>query len=187
MVDDDDMSPTGGGIGFVDDDDDDLSESQNSPGDTGLFKEVKGVSARTRTKSLPKSMNNDERHSESQFGKPSGQETISEDTYNSASPISGAELDSSATPTAWEQIRQQNMSGSSESTGSQRWAEKQSQARRKQDGSDDFMFSSEEQEKSYARNEAQKQFDERVERERRGGDFADGGGSDEGRASGWQR
>ena len=41
---------------------------------------------------------------------------------------------------------------------------------------DDFTFSASEQERSYAKEEAQQEFDERVERERRGGDFGTGAG-----------
>jgi hypothetical protein len=41
---------------------------------------------------------------------------------------------------------------------------------------DSFAFSKTEEERTYAKEEAQKEFDARVERERRGGDFSKGGG-----------
>lgn len=43
-------------------------------------------------------------------------------------------------------------------------------------GGDDFSFSSSEQERSYAQEEAQRDFDARVEKERRGGEFSEGSG-----------
>jgi hypothetical protein len=43
--------------------------------------------------------------------------------------------------------------------------------------SDDFAFSKENEERSLARTEAQREFDARVERERRGGDFSSGSGN----------
>ncbi len=42
--------------------------------------------------------------------------------------------------------------------------------------SDDFAYNKGEEEKGYAKEEAQKEFDARVERERRGGDFSKGNG-----------
>jgi hypothetical protein len=42
--------------------------------------------------------------------------------------------------------------------------------------SDDYAFSKETEERSLARDQAQKEFDARVERERRGGDFSSGSG-----------
>ena len=59
------------------------------------------------------------------------------------------------------------------STGKRR-ARKADSQREQQEGStlgDSFAFSRTEEERSYAKDEAQKQFDERVERERRGEDF----------------
>ena len=40
---------------------------------------------------------------------------------------------------------------------------------------DSFSFSSSDEEKGYAKAEAQREFDERVEKERRGGDFSNDG------------
>ncbi|KAH6678610.1 hypothetical protein B0J14DRAFT_615307 [Halenospora varia] len=52
------------------------------------------------------------------------------------------------------------------------------QARRnQQSGDNSFSFSKGEEEKNYAKEEAQKEFDARVERERKGEDFSSGGGS----------
>lgn len=78
----------------------------------------------------------------------------------------------------WERIRQQSASEPSDSnTGRGRGMRGAQQEQ--QDGSttgDSFSFSNSEEERSYARDEAQKEFDERVEKERRGGDFSSSGG-----------
>ena len=80
----------------------------------------------------------------------------------------------------WERIRRENASGgSTPSMG--RWQMRQGgQQQEQQEGStldDSFSFSRTE-ERSYAQDEAQKQFDERVDQERRGEDFG---------ARGWRR
>ena len=49
--------------------------------------------------------------------------------------------------------------------------QQQQQPKREEDS---FAFSASEGEKSYAKDEAQKAFDERVEKERQGGDFSGG-------------
>lgn len=78
----------------------------------------------------------------------------------------------------WERIRQQSASEpSGSSTGSGRgtrggWQKQEESST----AGDSFSFSSSEEEKNYAKDEAQKEFDERVEKERRGGDFSDSGG-----------
>ena len=78
----------------------------------------------------------------------------------------------------WERIRQQSASEPSDSnTGRSRGTRGAQQEQ--QDGStagDSFSFSSSEEERSYAKSEAQREFDERVEKERRGGDFSSSGG-----------
>ncbi|KAL9631457.1 MAG: hypothetical protein Q9164_005882 [Protoblastenia rupestris] len=69
---------------------------------------------------------------------------------------------------AWERIRQGSSSGGSGSIPRRRGGVVQ-----EQQGGDSFSFSSSDEEKSYAQSESQKAFDERVEKERRGGDFSD--------------
>jgi len=84
---------------------------------------------------------------------------------------SGYDSDSSsaATGSAWERIRQQASSSSSSraagrgrSRGSRRGVQTQE---------DSFTFSATEQERQLAKDEAQRAFDERIERERKGGEF----------------
>lgn len=78
----------------------------------------------------------------------------------------------------WERIRQQSASEPSGSnTGRGRGMRRAQQEQ--QEGSttgDSFSFFGSEEEKNYAKDEAQRDFDERVEKERRGGEFSSGGG-----------
>ncbi|MCJ1463427.1 hypothetical protein MMC07_002034 [Pseudocyphellaria aurata] len=69
------------------------------------------------------------------------------------------------------QQQQQQREKREQRNGSGRWGGGSSSG-----GGDDFSFSSSEQERSYAQEEAQRDFDARVEKERRGGDFSEGSG-----------
>lgn len=101
--------------------------------------------------------------------------------FDDASPTSGSgamDGGDGGGGSVWERIRQQSASEPSDSnTGRGRGMRGAQQEQ--QDGSttgDSFSFSNSEEERSYARDEAQKEFDERVEKERRGGDFSSSGG-----------
>lgn len=114
-------------------------------------------------------------------------------TYDSASPTAGRGMLDDTFPSTsdssdstglstWERIRQQNASGetpspssSSSSTVQQRWGGRRGGQKQQQQedggGGDGFTFSREDEERGYARAEAQREFDDRLERERRGGSF----------------
>lgn len=81
---------------------------------------------------------------------------------------------------AWERIRRENSYSSSSAPAVNRNRRRGPRANRQeepQDGADSFTFSRATEERSYAKDEAQKRFDERVERERRGeGDSGAGKG-----------
>lgn len=89
------------------------------------------------------------------------------DDYDDASPTGGS---------VWERIRSQSATGTPSASSSTR--DRRSGIRQEQqEGStagDSFSFSSSEEERNYAKDEAQREFDERVEKERRGGDFSSG-------------
>lgn len=99
--------------------------------------------------------------------------------FDDASPTGGGEgmdgRDGSG-GSVWERIRQQSASEPSGSNmGSGRGM--RGVQREQKDGSttaDSFAFPSSDEERNYAKDEAQKEFDERVEKERRGGDFTSG-------------
>lgn len=73
---------------------------------------------------------------------------------------------------AWDRIRQQSANNAGAS-GLGRSFEQRSQARGAQSQQDSFSFSSSDEEQQLARSEAQKDFDQRIERERQGKDFSD--------------
>lgn len=76
---------------------------------------------------------------------------------------------------AWERLRREAISGSdNSSTRTMELGRVAAQTQQTLTESD-FTFSSSEQERSYAREEAQRDFDERVEQERAGGDFGSNG------------
>lgn len=99
--------------------------------------------------------------------------------YTPSTPTSSSTSYTTSTPadntgeSAWERIRRENSSAdSSSSTPSvnrnRRREPRRNRQEESQDGADSFTFSRATEERSYAKDEAQKRFDERVERERRG-------------------
>ena len=165
----DDMSPTGGAMldyGV------DMEQA-----DTGVLSDSQLQSQPSPSPS-PFQRRQTPRHSPSPSTSPS---------YDDASPTAGRGMLDDTFPTdstsdstglsTWERIRQQNASGETPSpspSSSRRGGRKtrQQQQQQQEDGSGDgFTFSREDEERGYARAEAQREFDERLERERRGGSF----------------
>ena len=114
--------------------------------------------------------------------------------FDDASPTGGAGATDPGS--AWDRIRQDAVSGSSSSSSSSsgpgapsssksnrpagREGGWQGGERGQREGSsegDPFSFSSEERERGLAKEQSQREFDARVEKERRGGEFGDGDGS----------
>lgn len=103
------------------------------------------------------------------------------DDYDDASPTGGSGAGGVGDGggeggSVWERIRSQSANGTpsaSSSTRGRRTTIRQEQQEGSNTG-DSFSFSSSEEERSYAKDEAQKEFDERVEKERRGGEFSSG-------------
>lgn len=99
--------------------------------------------------------------------------------FDDASPTGGSGAMDGDGGSVWERIRQQSASEPSRSSMGRGRAIRGSGVRQEQhEGStseDSFSFSSSDEEKGYAKAEAQREFDERVEKERRGGDFSNEG------------
>ena len=95
--------------------------------------------------------------------------------YDDASPTggTGAMDPGDEGASAWDRIRQGAASGGPDPRPRRRGRVEQQQ-QQQQEG-ESFSFSGSDEERGYAQSEAQKEFDERVERERRGGDFGDEG------------
>lgn len=114
---------------------------------------------------------------------PSSTDYATDYTPSTPSPSTPAE---NSGESAWERIRRENASGDSSSSASSATRNRKRGPRRSgqeesQEGGDSFTFSRATEERGYAKDEAQKRFDERVERERRGeGDTGAGN-----RGKGW--
>ena len=74
----------------------------------------------------------------------------------------------------WERIRQQTASEPSSTERGSGAQQQQQSGSSSTTGDESFSFSSADEERNYAKSEAQREFDERVEKERRGGDFGGG-------------
>jgi hypothetical protein len=112
------------------------------------------------------------------------------DAWDDASPTGGQSMADDTVPapqgSAWERLRRGEKPASiPQKSGAKQpnqnpWMRRQNETQKEQrEGStmgDSFAFSKSEEERTYAKEEAQKEFDARVERERRGGDFSKGGG-----------
>ncbi len=118
----------------------------------------------------------------------SGPESKSVDPFDDVSPAGGQDMSGNASTSqgsAWERLRRGEKlksiptEGSSQASSQSPWQRKQDASQKEQQqGStlgDSFTFSKSEEERSYAKDEAQKEFDARVEKERRGGDFSQTG------------
>jgi len=185
-----DASPTGGLYG---DDGDDSAGFENDT-EGGIAEE--NLSVQGRGIRWPQA-NQTQPLSAGQTG-PSVTQDRSFDPFDDASPTGEQGVTADTTPSdgsAWERIRRGAISGSGGkpasnwpsarspqapgqgSTGS--W-KKQSDAAQREDRErttgDSFAFSKADEEQNSAREKAQKEFDARVERERRGGDFSSSGG-----------
>jgi hypothetical protein len=108
------------------------------------------------------------------------------DAWDDASPA-GRQGSTAPQGSAWDRLRRgekpapiPQKSGGKSQPSQSTWSKQQNETQKEQtDGSttgDSFAFSKSEEEKNYVKEEAQKEFDARVERERRGGDFSQGGG-----------
>ncbi|KAM0804515.1 hypothetical protein BDR22DRAFT_969841 [Usnea florida] len=99
--------------------------------------------------------------------------------FDDASPTGGSRAMDGDGGSVWERIRQQSVSEPSRSSTGRSTGIRGRGARQEQEEGetlgDSFSFSSSDEEKGYAKAEAQKEFDERVEKERRGGDFGGDG------------
>lgn len=105
---------------------------------------------------------------------PSPESTDFTADYTSSTP-SDDTTSSNASPageSTWERIRRENATSGRRRPRPRGGAQQEDQG----NSEDSFNFSRAQEENSYAKEEAQKRFDERVERERKGEDFTSGGG-----------
>jgi len=179
----DDMSPTGGA--FVNDYGQDEGQGNlGGAGDmSGVLSDGQMQMGKVQAQPEPRKSPTENRASTIQMDKVARQPRNFGEDFDDASPTGGSGAMGDGGGSRWERIRQQSASGSS--SGSEPSVRRargfQREPQESSSTGDSFSFSSSEEERSCARDEAQREFDERVEKERRGGDFSDSGGS------GWRR
>jgi len=177
---DDDMSPSGGSGLFSD-----------ASTDTGVLSDQRMRSKQISQRPDPRSSPTQNRENTFRMDKVTSQPRNFDSTDDDASPTAGAPpLTSSGS--AWDRVRQQSASGQSSQQASRtgvgypasrsmepgRGPTGRGTQREQRDGAtlgDSFTFSSTEEERQLAKAEAQKEFDARIEKERRGQDFDEGG------------
>ena len=172
----DDASPTGGAGMMMDIGIDDEQERLSGAADMGgVLSDGQMRTAEAKARPRPNRSPTSNRTPTYQMETVERQPKDFASDFDDASPTGGSgAMDGGADGSGgsvWERIRQQSASEPSSvpttSTGS----------RRREEGSgDSFSFSSSDEERSFAKSGAQREFDERVEKERRGGDFGSAGG-----------
>jgi len=160
--DEDDMSPTGGNV-FDFSEDEERERRQLGGSVTGVFNDA-GMQAE-EAKAQPK--------------QPQGFGDGDDDASPTARSAQHSTDDGSGLST-WDMIREHASDGSSSSSGSEASARagRRQNELQERDAGDSFSFVNKEKENSYDRDKAQRSFDEKVEKERRGGDFGGGDGGD---------
>jgi hypothetical protein len=102
------------------------------------------------------------------------QPRVVRDVSDDMSPTSGGSDSPFPQESAWDRIRREAASGQSQSPSTPGYsAEKRQTPRQESAPGDSFTFSATDEERQLAKQDAQKDFDARVERERQGRDFED--------------
>lgn len=188
LDDDDDMSPTGGA--FMSDYGQDEEQARlnamgggdmnGSPSDDQMGTQGRQAQFDQRNRSFTVSQAGSTYQTQKPTRQPQPQPQPQNfgDDFDAAAPDEGANNDAGGS--AWERIRRQNASESNSSAGGRPRGFRREGSQQQDGGSggrneEGFSFSVSEGERSFARDEAQREFDQRVEKERRGGDFGGGG------------
>ena len=166
----DDASPTASDSDFYSDD---------APGaNAAVLNDNQIRKQQRRQQPSPRRSATENRASTFQMEKTEPQPQDFSDETNAPSPVTDFQSPTSTPPSSsestWERIRRESTSPGSSNPSKVR---KQRLRQEQQEGStagDSFSFSSSDSERAYAKDEAQKHFDERVEQERRGEDFGSG-------------
>ncbi|KAI9703788.1 MAG: hypothetical protein M1836_007558 [Candelina mexicana] len=165
----DDASPTGG----YNDREDGESLAQSR---VGILSDQQMRTQEQRQQASPVKSRTENRASTFEMDKVAPQPT-SFDDFDDASPSAGqTQMDAaSGSGSTWERIRDQ-ASSQGGARASKRMSSTQQEKMEGSTSGDSFAFSETDSDRQLAKHEAQKEFDERVERERRGGDFGVGRG-----------
>ncbi|KAL8772534.1 MAG: hypothetical protein Q9194_004568 [Teloschistes cf. exilis] len=166
---DDDASPSAGTNDFFGADAERLSGSN-----TGIMSDAQMRTQERRQQVSPEKSPTENRATTFQMDKVARQPDSFDDNTDDASPTAQSNASESQSGSAWDRIRKQAQTGSA-GTGrrGQRWDALQKEQQQGSTTGDSFAFSSTDQDRELAKNEAQDEFDARVEKERQGGSFDD--------------
>lgn len=170
----DDASPTAGNDDFFSD------EADNLGANGVVMNDGQMRNKQRRQQPSPRRSPTENRASTFQMERTERQPQSPSDDYSTMSPTSDGQSPASASAggeSVWDRIRRENASsGVSASPQVRRQRQDRVQQEQQENSTvgDSFSFSSADSERSYAKDDAQKHFDERVEQERRGEDFGSG-------------
>ncbi|KAL8947862.1 MAG: hypothetical protein Q9222_005900 [Ikaeria aurantiellina] len=140
---------------------------------TGILSDAQMQAQETRQQASPKNSTTENRAPTIRLEKVESQPDSFADSFGDDGPSTEGRAESSSPGSTWDRIRSQ----ASRSKGpGQSWNAIQKEQQAGSTAGESFTFSSEDQQRQLAKDEAQNDFDSRIERERRGGSFNDGGG-----------
>ncbi|KAL8706479.1 MAG: hypothetical protein Q9201_000462 [Fulgogasparrea decipioides] len=144
---------------------------------TGIMSDAQMQTQETRQQVSPGDSPTENRASTFQMDKVARQPNSFEDSFDDASPMAQSHAGGDQGGSAWDRIRRQAQTSSAGiKPEGQSWKAIQREQRQGSTTGDSFNFSSTDEERQLARDEAQSEFDARVERERQGGSFNENGG-----------
>ncbi|KAL8936537.1 MAG: hypothetical protein Q9216_004880 [Gyalolechia sp. 2 TL-2023] len=163
---DDDASPSAGS-GYYGGDVENIAGTN-----TGILSDSQMRTQESRQQPSPRESRTENRASTFQIEKVESQPIGFGESYDDASPTAQSSTQERQSGSAWDRIRETaQKQGSSAKSGSRGWDNVRKEQKVGSTTGDSFTFSSADQERQLAQDEAQKEFDARVERERRGGSF----------------
>ncbi|KAI4183690.1 MAG: hypothetical protein L6R41_005250 [Letrouitia leprolyta] len=168
------------GIGAQDDDASPKAGSEYYGGDmekigdtnTGIMSDAQMRTQESRQQASPRKSPTSNRASTFQIEKVERQPAGFDDAFDDASPATQNNMEDSKSGNTWDRIRRNaQKQGSGAKGGSRGWDSIRKEQQVGSTTGDSFTFSSADQERQLAQDEAQKEFDAKVERERQGGNF----------------
>ncbi|KAI4140114.1 MAG: hypothetical protein L6R39_005942 [Caloplaca ligustica] len=139
---------------------------------TGIMSDGQMRRQEKRQQAPPRQSPTESRASTSRLEKVERQPTVFGDDFDDASPTAQNSADDSQRGNAWDRIRKQaRKQASGTKSGGRGWDAIRKEQQEGSTAGDSFTFSSADEERQLAQDEAQKEFDARVERERQGGNF----------------
>ncbi|KAL8918230.1 MAG: hypothetical protein Q9172_005511 [Xanthocarpia lactea] len=161
----DDASPSAGADGYG-------GEVEKLGGsNTGIMTDSQMRLEERRMQASPDDSPTENRASTFRLDKVEKQPKNFNETFDDASPTAPGDADDVQGGNAWERIRRQAQNPPSGKQNRQSWNQIKKQQQGGSVAGDSFTFSSDDEQRQLAKDEAQSEFDARVERERQGGNF----------------